>query len=191
MPSSRNKTTLLIRFSLIAISGMAIFYLLGRHVLRNWDEAIYAEIAKEMLAGHNWLTPHFDFQPWLEKPPLFMWLTVLMYRLFGISEFSARFTGALCGIATIWLTFEIGRRLMDDWNGLVAAAILLTNGYFLFISRFGSVDMPLTFCMTLVAYGYLRVQQSGSRWWYPAPSPQISAERAGRTESSNGCRSTH
>ncbi|MGA2372599.1 MAG: glycosyltransferase family 39 protein [Candidatus Korobacteraceae bacterium] len=167
-PDSNYLILLLVRLSLIAVSGLAVFYALGQHVLRNWDESIYAEIAKEMLNRHSWLTPHFDFRPWLEKPPLFMWLTTLMFRLFGVSEFSARVTGALCGVGTIWLTFEIGRRLMDEWVGLTAALVLLTNGYFLYVIRFGSIDMPLTFCLTLVAYAYVRVRQGDPRWWYAA-----------------------
>jgi len=159
-------TPLLMRLVLISASGIAIFYSLGERLLK-WDEAIYAEVAKEMLK-HSWLTPHWNFQPWFEKPPLLMWLTALMYRLFGVSEFSARMVGALCGVATVWLTFELGRRLMDDWSGFAAAAILLTNGYFTYISRFNGIDMAITFCFTVVAYAYLRVRQGAARWWYIA-----------------------
>jgi hypothetical protein len=165
-PVPQDHSLLLLRLSVIAVSGLAVFYSLGQHVLRNWDESIYAEISKEMLIRHSWLTPHFDFRPWLEKPPMFMWLTALMFRFFGISEFSARVIGALCGVATVWLTFEIGRRVLDDWVGLAAAIILLTNGYFLYVIRFGSIDMPLTFCLTYVAYSYVRVRQGDPRWWY-------------------------
>ena len=104
----------------------------------------------------------------MEKPPLFLWLTALMYQLFGISEFSARLVGALCGIATILLTFEIGRRMLDEWVGFIAALILLTNGFFLFILRYGGVDMPLTFCVVLAAYGYLRMRQGELRACYIA-----------------------
>jgi hypothetical protein len=95
-----------------------------------------------------------------------MWITALSFRLFGISEISFRAFGALCAVATVWLTFEIGRRLVDDWGGFFAAIVLLTNGYFLYIGRFGSTDMPLTCCLALVAYGYLRVRQGNPRWWY-------------------------
>ncbi len=155
------------RLILISVSSIAIFYSLGERLLK-WDEAIYAEVAREMLNRHHWLTPYWNFQPWFEKPPLFMWLTALMYRLFGASEFSARMVGAVCGVATVWLTFELGRRLLDDWSGFAAAAILLTNGYFIYISRFNGIDMSLTFCLTVVAYAYLRVRQGAPRWWYIA-----------------------
>ena len=160
-------TPLLMRLVLISVSTIAIFYSLGERLLK-WDESIYAEVAREMLNRHNWLTPYWNFQPWFEKPPLLMWLTAPMYRLFGASEFSARMVGALCGVATVWLTFELGRRLLDDWSGFAAAAILLTNGYFTYISRFNGIDMSTTFCFTVVAYAYLRVRQGDPRWWYIA-----------------------
>ena len=154
------------RLGLIGASSLALFYSLGERLLKTWDESIYAEVAKEMLKLHSWLTPHWNLQPWFEKPPLFMWLTALLYRLFGVSETSSRALGALCGVGTIWLTFEIGRRLTDDWGGFTAAIILLTNGTFIFVSRFGAVDVPLTFCFTVGAYGYLRVLEGNPRWWY-------------------------
>ncbi len=159
---------LLIGLVLIGISSLAIFYSLGDRVLRTWDEAIYAEIAQEMLTRHTWLTPHWNFQPWFEKPPLFMWITAFFYQVFGVSELSARLFGALCGVATVWLTFEIARRLMDKWSGFIAAAILLTNSYFIFTSRYGAIDLPITFFFTIVAYAYVRVREGERHWWYVA-----------------------
>jgi len=157
----------LMRLVLMSVSGIAIFYLLGERLLK-WDEAIYAEVAREMWKRHSWLTPYWNFQPWFEKPPLLMWLTALMYRLIGVSEFSARVVGGLCGVATVWITFEFGRRLTDNWGGFIAAAILATNGYFVYISRFNAIDMALTFCLTVTAYAYARVRQGASAWWYIA-----------------------
>lgn len=165
-PSVHDQTALLMRFVLIGASTVALFYSLGEQLLRTWDESIYAEVAKEMLTRGSWWTLTWNFQPWVDKPPLFMWLTALLYRCFGVSETSSRMVGVLCGVATIWLTFEIGRRLMDDWGGFAAAFILLTNGYFIYASRFEEINVPLTFCFTLAAYGYLRVLQGQSRWWY-------------------------
>src|SRR3712207_8573872 len=44
-------------------------------------------LSKEMARGGDWLTPHWEYRPWFEKPPLFMWTTALLYRLFGVGEF--------------------------------------------------------------------------------------------------------
>ncbi len=165
-PSVQDHTALLMRLVLISASSFALFYSLGEQLLRTWDESIYAEVAKEMLTRGSWWTLSWNFQPWVDKPPLFMWLTAVVYRCFGVSETSARMVGVLCGVATIWLTFEIGRLLMDDWSACAGAFILLTNGYFIYASRFEAINVPLTFCFTLAAYGYLRVLQGQSNWWY-------------------------
>jgi Dolichyl-phosphate-mannose-protein mannosyltransferase len=165
-PAIDDHTPLLIRLSLLSLSGLAVFYSLGGHVLRAWDESIYAEVAKEMLKQHSWFTPYWNHQPWFEKPPLLMWATAVLYQLFGISELSSRIVTALCGVATVWLTSELGKQLKDQWTGLVAAVVLLTNSVFVFTSRVGTLDVPLAACCTLAAYGYLRVTNGDQRWWY-------------------------
>src|ERR1039457_1230061 len=162
----RDHTALLMRVVLISSSSIVLFHSLGQQLLRTWDESIYAEVAREMVTRHSWWTLSWNFQPWVDKPPLFMWLTALLYRCFGVSETTSRAVGVLCGVATICLTFEIGRRLIGDWGGFAAAVILLTNGYFIYASRFEAINGPLTFCYALAAYGYLRTREGESRWWY-------------------------
>jgi 4-amino-4-deoxy-L-arabinose transferase-like glycosyltransferase len=158
--------TLWLRLSVLLLSSLVILYSLGKRILNPWDEAIYSEIAKEMAYQHRWLTPNFNQQPWFEKPPLFMWVTAVCYKIFGISEFASRMLPALCGIATVWLTFELGRRLRDNWTGALAAVVLLSGSIFLGMSRDGMMDVPLAACFTLTAYGYVRARNGDRRWWY-------------------------
>jgi 4-amino-4-deoxy-L-arabinose transferase-like glycosyltransferase len=165
-PQALDRTATAMRIALVGASSIALFYALGERLLRTWDESIYAEVAKEMLERHSWLTPYWNFRPWFEKPPLLMWATAAMYRIFGVSETSARITTALCGVAVVWLTFEIGRRLMGGWGGVAAAGILLTNSYFVFLSRFGTLDVPLALCCVVAAYGYIRATTGEHGWWY-------------------------
>ena len=70
--------------------------LLGHKPLTNWDEGIYAEISREMLSL-GVIVPHWNYQPWFEKPPLMLWITALFFKLFGIHEFWARAGSALAG----------------------------------------------------------------------------------------------
>jgi hypothetical protein len=55
-------------------------------------------------------------------------------RLFGVGEFGARFPNAMCGILTLMLLYEIGRRLRSAtfgrWWALVHAGSLLPFFYF-------------------------------------------------------------
>ena len=55
---------------LIAIA--ASFWHLGTGSLHDWDEAIYAQVSKEMNESGDWLRPHYGYKPWIDKPPLLM-----------------------------------------------------------------------------------------------------------------------
>src|SRR5262247_3099850 len=67
-----------------------VFYQLGGAALFEPDEGRNAEKAREILLLRDWLTPHENFYPVLDKPMFFYWLVALSYRLFGISEWAAR-----------------------------------------------------------------------------------------------------
>jgi len=45
-----------------------------RHLLRS-DEGRYAEIAREMWATGDWITPRYNELKYFEKPPLHLWAT--------------------------------------------------------------------------------------------------------------------
>ena len=46
------------------------------------DEPRYAQVAREMLARHDWITPTLGGKPWLEKPPLYYWQAMLAFSIF-------------------------------------------------------------------------------------------------------------
>ena len=75
--------------NILLLGSLAAFILLwrlGASSLAPWDEAIYAQVSKEIARGEGWLTLHWAYQPWFEKPPLLMWITAALYRLFGIGS---------------------------------------------------------------------------------------------------------
>src|SRR5260370_9082896 len=63
-----------------------------------------------MLARHDLITPTLGGLPWFEKPPLLYWMMMASYRVFGISEFSARLGPAICGLLTAVFVYWIARR---------------------------------------------------------------------------------
>lgn len=128
------------------------FYKLGFGSLASWDEAIYATVAKEVVLSGDWLGLTMNGQLWFDKPPLGIWITALFYKVFGINEFAARLFSSLCGAGTVILTYWVGRTLLGRWPGFVGAAVLLTSSHFIRFSRFGMLDAPLTFFLTLSLY---------------------------------------
>src|SRR6185312_1661372 len=138
--------------------GAAALYLfrLGQAGLYDLDEAVYAEIAREMLALHDWLTPHLDFVPYLEKPPLHYWLTALSLRLGGATAFFARLPAALAAAAAAALTGDLGRRLWGRRAGWAAGAVLATSFGFFIFGRMAMPDMLFAALVTAAFWGYGR-----------------------------------
>jgi 4-amino-4-deoxy-L-arabinose transferase-like glycosyltransferase len=139
---------------------------LGKASLKDWDEAIYSQISKEIVQSGDWLTLHWGHQLWFEKPPLLMWGTAAFYRVFGINEFYSRIISALAGIVLAGLTCAIGRRLYGTTVGILSGVILITGSEFLFRARFGTTDVLLTLFTFLAIYAYLRLEDGDDRWWY-------------------------
>ena len=109
------------------------------------DEPRYASTARDMVLNGNWIVPHFNGVPRINKPPLFYWAIAISYKIFGINEFSARLPSALAAIGTVLITYLWGKRLEDRKNGFWAGLVLMASPLFFLISRFCITDMLLTF----------------------------------------------
>ena len=107
---------------LLAIFG-ALFFVpgLGGVHLFDWDEVNFAEISREMMALKDYFRIYVNFEPFWEKPPFFFWLQAAAMKGFGVGEFAARLPNALCGIATLVVLYQIGRRLYSPRFGLLWA----------------------------------------------------------------------
>ena len=134
---------------------------LANRPLFNPDEGRYAEIPREMLRGGDWVIPHLNGLAYIEKPPLQYWATASMYRLFGVSEFSARLYTALTALGTVALVGLLGGRIGGRETGWRAAAILSGMVMFLVLGQLLTLDMSLTFYMTASLTGFLLAQRPG------------------------------
>lgn len=133
---------------LTVVFGSAFFLLLGRIGLIEPDEGRYAEIPREMLEQNDFITPTLNYVAYFEKPPLHYWLTALSFKLFGLSEFAARFVGALAGLLTVLLVYYTARTLWGRREAIFSAFVLGASTGFLVQSRINLTDMTLTFCLS-------------------------------------------
>jgi hypothetical protein len=109
----------IIQTGIAVIAALLFVPFLGKVHLFDWDEINFAESAREMIVTGDYLTVQINFQPFWEKPPLFIWMQVLSMKVFGINEFAARFPNAICGIVTLLVLFNIGKRIRDNLFGLL------------------------------------------------------------------------
>lgn len=110
---------------LILFSALILLPFTGNVHLFDWDEINFAECAREMIVNNSYHTPMINFQPFWEKPPLFIWMQVLSMKIFGINEFAARFPNMLNGIITLWLLYYFGKRWYNKQFGILWAIIHL------------------------------------------------------------------
>ena len=139
------------------------------------DEPRYSQIAREMFERGDPITPKLGNFDWFEKPALLYWLQIASYKIFGVSEFSARFGSAIFGLGTVLSLWILGKwvqspksKVQSQENDLAAnneqrttnnfanwlALIAASSIGLLVFSRGASFDIILTFPITasLVAF---------------------------------------
>jgi 4-amino-4-deoxy-L-arabinose transferase-like glycosyltransferase len=142
------------------------FYQLGAAHLMDPDEGRYAEIAREMLAGNDWLIPQLNFLPYLEKPPLVYWLTAASFKVFGFSAAAARLPVALSALAGLFLAYGLGRAFWGPLAGVLGALVLSTSVGYVVLGRILTLDMVFALFLNLaIGLGYLALSREYSRLW--------------------------
>ncbi len=131
--------------AILILAGFLMLWRLGEAHLTNWDEAWYADVSRTISEKGNILTPTWNGQPFLEKPPLYYWLTAISYKIFGDREFSARFVSAVSGVATVGTLYWFAQKKWGTDAAIASSLILLSTPAFLWRARTGNLDSLLTF----------------------------------------------
>lgn len=139
--------------AIIVIASALLFipYAGGVHLF-DWDEINFAEAAREMLISGNYLSVQIDFRPFLEKPPLFIWMQALSMHIFGINEFAARFPNAIAGIVSLLVLYRIGRKHVNHNFGVLWVMVYLGSVLSHFYFRTGIIDPWFNLFMFLGTY---------------------------------------
>ncbi|MGA9307627.1 MAG: glycosyltransferase family 39 protein [Candidatus Sulfotelmatobacter sp.] len=154
---TRTDSLLLAGFcAFLFLYGLAQFGLIGA------DEPRYAQVAREMLERHEWITPVLGGQPWLEKPPLYYWQAMMAYRVFGVSDWAARLPSAVDASVLVLAVYFFLRRFRPGFEldgALIAASSAGVIGY----ARAASMDMALAAAFTIGLLGWWAWRASGKR----------------------------
>ena len=153
---------------IILLSLTLYFIHLGSPSL-NDGEAMYAEIAREMRLGGDWITPRLNGTPHFDKPPLTYWAIGLSQSVLGETEFSARMWSALATVATILAAGALGHTLYGRRAGVLAAIVYAAGlGPYIF-GRLVMPDVFLCLWITLAILGYRRGYDEDPRGKGPWP----------------------
>ncbi len=125
------------------------------------DEPRYVEVAREMLARHDFITPTLGGLPWFEKPPLLYWLIITSFRVLGVSEYAARLGPAVCAllsaVGVFWISEKVAHhqaRLAERSEGnnsfpVLSALVFLSSGGVIVFARGATFDIVITMTLTL------------------------------------------
>lgn len=169
MDDSR-KFQVLIPVSLLIAVVAALLLLPGLGVVHlfDWDELNFAESAREMVLTGDFSTVQVNFEPFWEKPPLFIWMQALSMELFGVNEFAARLPNAVCGMVTLSVLFGVGLRLKGMRFGMLWMVLYASSFLPFFYFRSGIIDPWFNLFMFLsLVYMIESVdpEHAGKRWW--------------------------
>ncbi|WP_371365357.1 ArnT family glycosyltransferase [Pseudomonas sp. QL9] len=149
----QSRTTLF----LLLFCAVLFFLALGNHQLQGSTEPRVAGIAMEMHLDHDWVTPRVNGQPFLEKPPLSLWLDVTAMRLFGPTELAVRLASALAGLGCVMVLYGMLRYLgRSAAMALLAGLMLATMASYWGNVRQVGEDALLCLGVSLALLSFLR-----------------------------------
>lgn len=147
---------------LAGFCAFLFFYGLGSFGLIGADEPRYAQVAREMFARHDWITPTLGGVAWLEKPALYYWQAMLSYRILGVSDWAARVPSAVDATFMVFAVYCFLRRFRPGMHldgALIAASAAGVIGF----ARAASMDMPLTAAFAIAMLAWYAWYESQAR----------------------------
>ena len=143
---------------LIAIASSALMIrliALGMFPLQDTSEARYGEMVRLMVETNDWITPHFDYGvPFLGKPPLFVWLSAISVKLFGVNEFAARLPSIFCGLGVMFFCWKLARFQMGLHQAKMTQLIIVSTAMFLALAGAILPDPVQLLCITIILSGF-------------------------------------
>src|SRR5436190_7885980 len=152
---------------LLAVPYFFFLWKLASFGLIGADEPRYAQVAREMLTRHDWITPTLSGVPWMEKPPLYYWQAMLCFKVFGISDWAARLPSAIDAFALMLAVYWFLRRFRPGL-ALDGALMLASAAGIVGYARAASMDMPLAASFGIAMLAWFAWFESGSRKYLAA-----------------------
>ena len=149
------------------VAALLLFFCNGSLLVTDSVESNYALTAKEMVLSGDWVSPQIYGHYWYDKPIMFYWLTALGFKLFGFTEFAARFFPAVFGLLGLGLVCYGGYRLYNEKVGFYSGVLLLSSVEFFLISKSIITDAVLFFFFSAtLLFFYLGYSENRPLFWY-------------------------
>jgi 4-amino-4-deoxy-L-arabinose transferase-like glycosyltransferase len=155
------RRTLLI--ALLVAAALPYFLNLGATSIIDANEAFYAETPREMIESGNYVSPTFNYEPRLNKPPLSYWVVAAFYHVAGVSLGASRLPIALGAMVILATAFVLGRQAFSVRAGLFAAVTLAATPRMLLFSRRIIIDVYTAMFLGLTLLCFLMAETDPAR----------------------------
>lgn len=153
---------------ILFVLGVVLFFIgNGSIVITDPVESNYTLTSAEMLAAGDYMSPRIYGDYWYDKPIFFYWELIAAFKMFGITEFAARFFPAVFGIFGLFMTYGFARKIYDAKTGLFASMILGTSFEYWLISKTVITDLTLfVFFNAVLVFFYLAYTGRNKNYYY-------------------------
>ena len=148
---------------LLALAAVPYFLNLGATSIIDANEAFYAETPREMIASGNYISPTFNDEPRLNKPPLSYWVVAAFYRVAGVSLGASRLPIALGAMVIFATAFLLGRQAFSARAGWIAAITLAATPRMLLFSRRIIIDVYTAMFLGLTLLCFMMAESEPGR----------------------------
>lgn len=152
--SSRNRNLIFIPIFLF----FAVIFGVERDRIIFTDEIIYEDIAYTMYKTGDYLTPKLRGEVWLEKPPLYPFLTALFYNLIEPTPLARRLVTVIASLVTLGLVYKLAKQFYSDEVSIIASAILACIPLFLYFTKTANLDILATAFITASFLFYVKAR---------------------------------
>ena len=146
---------------LVVIVAFQILFGIDGAALLDPDEPVYSETAKEMIRFGDYLSPRIYNEYWYDKPPIFYWLLVGSFKIFGgFSELAARIPASLMAIGATLITAVSAGRLFNSQTGFWTGITMGTSIMMAYMGKASVTDTTLLFFFTVTMLAFIH-----ERYW--------------------------
>ncbi len=125
------------------------------------DSCNYAVVAKEVLRSGNWLKMYDPVYGgvFYYHFPLCIWVTAFLFKLFGVSAFTAKLFSMTSAVALVGVLYYFGKMLKNQWVGFFAGFSFLITNHIIRLSRQCRMDIPVSLFIALAIFSFILAQR--------------------------------
>ncbi len=125
-------------------------------------DSVHAEVAREMLLRHDYVTLYANGIRYLEKAPLFYWMMALAMKLFGVTTWASRLPLAGSVAALLLVLESFARRAFGSVRAGFYAGLTTLSSFGIFIfTRINIPDALVCFWLTAALFFFWQTENAG------------------------------